>query len=96
MSIKTRYNFLKKIYPDTLVIFKKKNNYFCLYDDYIIFCKCNNNINIVKEKFIDYLIIENLSLEEKSFFENHNYCKYYKICILENFFEIIFKNYKIK
>ena len=79
--------FLKKLFPNTLIIFKKKGVYFCIYTDRLIFNRFNSNINNIIKNNIDYIIIDNLVINEYNFFVSNNCLKYSNICSIERFIE---------
>ena len=87
MSINRRYMFLKKLFPNTLIIFKKNCVYFCIYSDRLVFNRLGNNVNNIIENSIDYIVIDNLVIKECNFFASNNYLKYNNICFIEQFIE---------
>ena len=56
MSLRNRYSFIKKVYPNTLLIFIKNNKYFCIDNDYYIYKYFNNDIKQLRLNNIDYII----------------------------------------
>lgn len=85
MSINRRYEFIKKMYPNTLIIFKRNNKCFSICFDKLIFNKFDKDINKIVKNNIDYIIIDNLIIYEHGFFENNNYLKTKKIVKIEEF-----------
>lgn len=87
MSINRRYMFLKKLFPNTLIIFKKNYVYFCISFDRLVFNRFGKDLNNIIINDIDYIIIDNLVIKEYSFFTSNNYLKYSNICSIERFIE---------
>ena len=88
MSLRNRYSFIKKVYPNTLLIFIKNNKYFCIDNDYYIYKYFNNDIKQLRLNNIDYIIIDNLNIIEKSFNKNNYYNKYYKLILIKRFMKV--------
>ena len=85
MSLRNRYVFIKRLYPDTLIVFIKKNKYFLLDNDKYIYEYFNKNIKQIALNNIDYIIIDNLYIVDKLFNKNNNYNKYNKIILINKF-----------
>ena len=84
MSLINRYNFLKRKFPNTLIIFYKKG-YYCIDFDKYIFERFSYNINLLEKNRINFLIIDNLTIEKHIIFKNNNYEKYSKRVKIERF-----------
>ena len=70
--MKERYNVLKHIYQNYLILLIKNNKYYTFYEDKLIF-------NYLKRKLnnINYIILDNLDIIVKKEYENNNYLNYY-------------------
>lgn len=70
--MKERYNVLKHIYPNYLILIIKNNKYYNFDEDKLIF-------NYLKRKLnnINYIILDNLDIIVKKEYENNNYLNYY-------------------
>ena len=75
MSLKNRYLFLKKIYPDYLIIFEHKNKYI----SYGIDNELLQHIKIINlNKFcINFIVLKNLSVNKIKKFKTNLYSDYY-------------------
>lgn len=96
MSLKNRYLFFKRMYPSTLIIFEnKKKQLTTMSLDFLMFKQFDKNLRLIKNKNIDYMLIDNLTIIEKSFYLNNEYDKYYKISLIKRILDknIIF-NFK--
>ena len=60
--IKTRYLFLKRLYPNYVIIILKKDKYITFDIDNKIFNLLNNSFNNLDKNYINYLIIDNLNI----------------------------------
>ena len=61
--LKTRYNFIKRLYKDYIIIFKKNNNnYIYDYDFLYLFKDKINIINKLNKYHINYIIIDNVKI----------------------------------
>ena len=80
--MKERYEVIKKLYPNYLILIIKNNKYYTFDEDKLIF-------NYLKRKFnnINYIILNNLDIIIKKEYENNNYLycytKYKLINLLE-------------
>lgn len=87
--IKTRYNFIKNIYNDYIIIFNKNNNYYIYNYEFLSILKDKISIiNKLNKYNINYIIINNMDIIDKRIFNNkYNYYKYryiiYKIITKE-------------
>lgn len=88
MSMKSRYVFLKRLYPEYLFAFLSGTDIkFVGVDKMIIdrFCSNKNKLKWLQKKHINYLVIDNTSIafkyDEKN---NSQYEKYYYLCCLCN------------
>ena len=82
--IKTRYNFIKNIYNDYIIIYIKNNNYY-IYDYEFLFILKGKLINKLNKNHINYLIIDNMNIINKITFNDNKY----------NYYNIRFMIYKI-
>lgn len=82
MSLMTRYKFLKKLFPNDMIIFYKKG-YYCVELDKYLFEWFFNDINLLIKYNINFLIIDNLVIEKHFVFKDNNYIKYSRIVIIE-------------
>lgn len=76
--LKTKYIFLKKLYPNDVIVFLKKERYFVLFDD-LYLLKSFEKKGIIKnlEKcYINYIILDNLVMVKRKTFTNNNYLEY--------------------
>ena len=63
MSVKNRYVFFKRSYPQTIILFKKEKRLFSYGEDKQILENINfKNINDLKSKKINYLIVKDLNI----------------------------------
>lgn len=71
--MKERYEVIKKIYPDYLILFKEKDKIKCIGIDKEIITQFKlNNLNCVNK-----IILNNLDIEEKISYDNNLYNVYY-------------------
>ena len=96
MSLRNRYLFLKRMYPDTMIIFIKKNNCFCVDEDRLIYKYFNKSIKQLSLNNIDYIVINNLDIIDKLFNDNNYYEKFYKIALVNKFMNSNLYNLKNK
>lgn len=89
--LKTRYKFVKKLYSDYIIIFRK-NNYNYIYN-YEFLSLINDKISIINKlnKYhINYIIIDNMKIVDIIMFKDNKYNSYkkryiiYKIVISKN------------
>lgn len=79
MGYKNRYVFIKRTYPNTIVVFKNKNNNYVGYGiqrdflEYLKFKKLNN-LNKLR---INYIVIRNMSILKHVQFDDNMYELYY-------------------
>lgn len=85
MSIINRYVFTKKVFPNYLVMIKKKNKYYSFYQDRIILedIGFRNRLSLLRKKKINYLVLDNLDIIEKEEYPDNQlnkylYCSYLK------------------
>ena len=72
--MKERYEVIKKLYPNYLILIIKNNKYYTFDEDKIIFNYINRNLNKYE---INYIILDNLNIIVKKEYENNNYLNYY-------------------
>ena len=85
MSLKSRYTFIKKYYPNHLFVFVTNKDYkYYGIDKRIIenFCKSKNIINWLQKKKINYLIIDYTNIIDSFESIDSKYEKYYYQSIL--------------
>ena len=84
MSMINRYKFTKNIYSDYLVIIYRLGNYYSFYSDkeIIKYIKFKGNTRILKQKRINYLILNNLDIVEINNYNNNTYDYYLMIVII--------------
>lgn len=80
----TRYKFIKKLYPNYLVIIKYNDKFKsfrmdCLLLNYLI---DNNKIKKLNKLKINYVILNNLDIIEINEYLNNNYYRYIKVSYL--------------
>ena len=70
--MKERYEVIKKLYPNYLILLIKNNKYYTFDEDKLIF-------NYLKRKLnnINYIILDNLDIIVKKEYENNYYLNYY-------------------
>lgn len=78
MGYKNRYVFIKRTYPNTIVIFEKNNKYIGYREDkeFLEFLKFKklNDLNKLK---INYIVIRNMIILEHKTFDKNMYKIYY-------------------
>lgn len=72
--MKERYNVLKHIYQNYLILIIKNNKYYTFDEDKLIYTYINRNLN---KHEINYIILNNLDIIIKKAYENNNYLNYY-------------------
>ena len=75
--LKTRYNFIKRLYRDYIIIFIK-NNYYYIYN-YEFLRLFNDKLNIIdklNKYHINYIIIDNMKIIKINIFNDNKYYKY--------------------
>ena len=71
--IKTRYLFLKRLYPNYVIIILKKDKYITFDIDNKIFNLLDSSFNNLDKNYINYLIIDNLNIIKISIYINNRY-----------------------
>lgn len=86
MSIKTRYHFIKKKYPNYIIIFNEKDRYIsCNIDKQILrYLSIFDNIKELEKKNINYIVFSNITIEKKYEVENNQYSYYSKLMKIKN------------
>lgn len=84
MSMINRYLFTKNVYNNYLVIIYRLGNYYSFYSDkeIIKYIKFKGNTRILKQKRINYLILNNLDIVEINNYNNNTYDYYLMIVII--------------
>ena len=72
--MKERYEVIKKLYPNYLILIIKNNKYYTFDEDKLIYTYINRNLN---KHEINYIILNNLDIIIKKEYENNNYLNYY-------------------
>ena len=81
--LKTRQKFVKKLYSDYIIIFRKKDyNYIYDYEFLNLFKDKISIINKLNKYYINYIIINNMKIINKKVFPNNKYNYYKKIYII--------------
>lgn len=94
-GIFTRYSYIKKLYPNRLIIIKTKKGYTSFNKDKILLDYLINShkIHNIDNLELDYLIVDNMLVVKEGVFTNNNYYKYLKVAstifVLENIKTII-------
>ena len=79
MGYKNRYVFIKRTYPNTIVIFKNNNNKYIGYSEqkeFLEYLKFKQLNNLSKLK-INYIVISNMQILEHVTFDDNKYKLYY-------------------
>lgn len=86
----SRYKFIKKLYPNTLVLFYDKGKYSSLATDQFIlnFIQFTSLYSLEKRK-INYLVVQNMNILERKKFLDNKYSFYYSEVRLLNILERI-------
>ena len=71
--MKERYNVLKHIYQNYLILIIKNNKYYNFDEDKLIYTYINRNLN---KHEINYIILDKLDIIVKKEYENNNYLYY--------------------
>lgn len=79
--MKNRYFFLKRLYKDCVIVFRKKNYY--LYKYNIKYFKNKTIINTLESLHINYIIVDDLDISIREFSDNKYYSYLYKNIIIE-------------
>ncbi len=78
MSIKNRYIFLKRSYPQTIILFKNNGHIKSYNRDKMVLKSIKfKKIRDLQNKRINYLVINNLNIIKYQKFNNNNYNLYY-------------------
>lgn len=80
MSKINRYNFIKKMYPDYLILLVSKNNYTSFYLDKLIY---SYYLDKVFKLNINYIILDGLDIIKKVEFTNNKYYYYSKLVLIK-------------
>ena len=78
MSIRNRYVFIKRTYPNTIVVFKKENKYksYGEYEKFLEYLKFHK-LNDLNKLNINYIVIGDMAILEHKTFKNNNFNIYY-------------------
>ncbi len=75
--IKTRYKFIKKLYREYIIIFRKNNyNYIYNHEFLSLFKDKINIINKLNKYHINYIIIDNMKIVDIIMFMDNKYNSY--------------------
>ena len=80
MSKINRYNFIKKMYPDYLILLVSKNSYTSFYLDKLIY---SYYLDKVFKLNINYIILDGLDIIKKVEFTNNKYYYYSKVVLIK-------------
>lgn len=80
MSKINRYNFIKKMYPDYLILLVNKSNYTSFYLDKLIY---SYYLDKVFKLNINYIILDGLDIIKKVKFSNNRYYYYSKLVLIK-------------
>jgi len=85
--LKTRYLFLKRLYPNDVIIFIRHHKYLSYgYDYYILkLLDYKNNFKILEEYHINYLVIDNLTIINHVTYMDNKYLEYLYKGLLINY-----------
>ena len=72
--MKERYEVIKKLYPNYLILLIKNNKYYTFDEDKLIYTYINRNLN---KHEINYIILNNLDIIIKKEYGNNYYLNYY-------------------
>ena len=76
--LKTRYDFIKKLYKDYIIIFRKNNyNYIYNYEFLSLFNDKMSIISKLNKYHINYIILDNMNIIDIINFKDNKY-NYYK------------------
>jgi len=91
VTLKTRYLFCRKTYPDTLLIFRIKENYMVFDIDYEIgkYLHFKKDVSIFEHYKIDFIVIGNTEILKSSFFEDNQYGKYVYLIRIKRYLDKI-------
>lgn len=83
--LKTRYQFIKRLYPNYVLVFIEKKQKYHLVEEQMRFLKIfkkKNMINTLEYYHINYLVIDNLSIVKKKEFSDNRYLELLKKAII--------------
>ena len=86
--LKTRYKFLKKLYPWDVILFYKDGKYLLYDNDYYVLRVISyyNIVNELENNHINYLIINNLRVIKHNIYCDNKYYEYlFKGLLIECF-----------
>ena len=78
MSAYNRYSFTKEVYPDYIVLLIKKDKYYSYGKDRKIleYIKFRNKTSILRNKKINYLVLDELDIVEKYEYLDNQFYRY--------------------
>ncbi len=81
MSLKTRYDFIKRKHKDYLVLFNENNRYFSCDEDKELLkdIKFWNNLKDLEKRHISYMVFTNVVRVRKFDSKENNYTRYCKM-----------------
>ena len=82
MSLKNRYIFLKRMYPEYLILINNKGKLTTCFNDKLIWDYVHNKIINLERKNISFLILDNLVIVQKKGFEQNNFERYLKVVLI--------------
>ncbi len=91
MSLKTRYDFIKRKHKNYLVLFNEKNRYFSCDQDKELLQDLRfwNNLKDLEKKQISYMIFTNVVKIKTFDAQENNYRKYCKILKVKKMIAIL-------
>ena len=89
-----RYKFAKEVHPEYVVLLLIKDKYITYGSDLelIHYIKFNENLCIFNKYEINYLVLDNLDITEKSSYDINNYDLYLRKMIIEKIVKKIGNN----
>lgn len=91
MSIKTRYDFIKKKHKDYLILFYKNNRYFSCQEDQELLRDLHfwNQLKELEKKKISYMVFTNVNRVRKYDAKDNCYSKYCKMLKIKKLIAIL-------
>ena len=83
--LKIRYKFIKKLYKDYIIIFRKNNyNYIYNYEFLSLFNDKMSIISKLNKYHINYIILDNMKIVDIIMFKDNKYNSYMKRFLIYN------------
>ncbi len=78
MAKANRYFFTKKVFKETIVLFLEKESYTSYLEDYKILKLIHfKNVQDLKKRKINFIVLQGLTIVESGMFMENNYAYYY-------------------